>query len=219
MNTLSVPSTPEKQILSSTGHPKKANTNSFIKSFSQINVHSQSPLNKEAYEILYPDLPQLESKLITPQKICDRLNKTTGTIKKCLFSVSKKELFKRITTNPIIMHIILKELSNGDLYRLSQTSNSLKNAILYDAHASNRFTNYMKSFHMTKENYEITPPSSPEKDETENSRASPNTKKHQDFWKVSKRFTMSCHYSQIITFRVHHHMNIIDFKAVVNSSY
>lgn len=182
----SAPNTPEKQITTSKGYPKKANTNSFIKNFSQVNVHTQSPLNKEAYEILYPDLPPLESvkKMITPQKIWDRLDKAAGPAKKCLFSLSKRESFRRIVTNPIIMRRILKELSNGDLYRLSQVSTSLENSILSDVEASGRYIKYKKDYYVQKENYKITPPSSPEKVEEIGS-SSPSTKKHQEFWEVS----------------------------------
>lgn len=181
----SAPNTPQKQISSNKGYSRKANTNSFIKNFSQISVLAQSPLNKEAYDILYPDIPPLESlKTVTPQKIRDRLDKASGPAKKCLFS-TRRDLFRKIVTNPIVMEHILKELSNGDLYRLSQVSKSLENAILCDVEASTRFKVYMKAFHTHKENYKITPPSSPEKDEEETGSASPSTKNHQEYWEVS----------------------------------
>lgn len=182
----SVPSTPEKQITSLKGCSK---TNSFIKNFSQISVHTQSPLNKESYEILYPDIPSLDSKKsVTPQKIRDRLDKGAPPPKRSLFTLSKRELFQRIITNPIIMQTILKELSNGDLYRLSQVSRSLEFAVKQNVDASGRFNSYMKTFHSTKENYRITPPSSPEKDEEEIGSVSPSTRKHQDYWEASNCF-------------------------------
>lgn len=180
---VSAPNTPEKQTTPTRGYPRKAHTNSFVKNFSQISVHTQSPLNKEAYDILYPDLPQLESlkKAITPHKIKDRIHRATDLAHK---SLSKRELFKKIVTNPIIMQKILKELSTGDLYRLSQVSVCLENAILDDVKASGRFITYMKAYHSHKENYKITPPSSPEKDVEEDGSLSPSMRKHQSFWKV-----------------------------------
>lgn len=137
----SVPNTPQKQIVSSNICSKKANTSSFIKTFSQISVQSQSPLNKEAYDILYPELPPLErqKKTVTPQKTRESLSKYgNSSSKKYVFSSSHKELFKKIICNNIIMGRILKELSTGDLYRLSQVSQSLKDAILTDTEASKR---------------------------------------------------------------------------------
>lgn len=186
---MSVPNTPEKQIIPNPIYSRKANTSSFLKHFSQISVHTQSPLNKEAYDILYPDLPPLESKSLTPQKIKDRFDKASGVAKKCLFTHSKRELFKQIVTNPIIMSKIFKELSNGDLYRLSQVSESLKHSILLDFESSQRYHNYMKSFCKYKENYRITPPSSPEKNEEDTNSWSPSSKKHRDFWNVSNLYT------------------------------
>lgn len=186
MKCKSVPNTPEKQILNK-GYCKKANTHSFIKNFSQINVHTSSPPNKEYINILYPDLPSLESlkKSVTPQKNRDRLDKVAGPAKKCLFSSSKRESFRKMVTNAIIMRQILKHLSSGDLYRLSQVSTSFKDAILWDIDASERFMTYKKTYYSLKENYKITPPSSPEKDEQEVGSLSPSSRKHQEFWEVS----------------------------------
>lgn len=169
------------------GYCKKANTHSFVKNLSQINVHTQSPHIKEYINILYPELPSLESqkKSVTPQKMRDRLDKVTGPAKKCLFSSSKKESFRKVVTNNIIMQQILKHLSSGDLYRLSQVSRSFEDAILYDVDASERFITYKKTYYSLKENYKITPPSSPEKDEQEVGSLSPCSRKHQEFREVS----------------------------------
>ncbi|CAG9820509.1 unnamed protein product [Phaedon cochleariae] len=175
----SAPNTPEKQVQDNL---KKSNTNSFIKNFAQVTVHTQSPLNKEALDILYPDLPPLEPvrKPLTPQKFRDSfdrsLDRSATPAKKRLFSLSRKELFKSIVSNNIIMKKILRELSEGDLYRLGQVSKSLRDAILSDIDASGRYSGYMKIHHNYKENYKITPPPSPEKSDEhfENSLSSKN---------------------------------------------
>nr|XP_023011626.1 uncharacterized protein LOC111501926 [Leptinotarsa decemlineata] len=180
----SAPNTPEKLLVKTVPH--KANTNSIVKNFSQINVHTQSPLNKDAYDILYPNIPPLDfKKTLTPQKFKTCLDKSITPAKKCLFSLPKKELFRKIVTNNIIMERILRELSNGDLYRLGQVSRSLKDAILLDPKASNRYTGYLRVHHNHKENYRITPPSSPEQIIDSLKEPSPNSKNFVYFYKIA----------------------------------
>ncbi|KAG5885344.1 hypothetical protein JTB14_014362 [Gonioctena quinquepunctata] len=180
----SAPNTPEKPIKTIT---HKANTSSFIKNFSQINVQSQSPLNKDAYDILYPNIPSLDpsKKHLTPQKIKCGLDKIITPTKKRLHSLPRKELFRKIVTNNIIMERILAQLSNGDLYRLGQVSTSLKDAILLDPKASTRYLGYLRVHHNHKENYRITPPSSPEQVDEFQNEASPNSKNFVYFYKIA----------------------------------
>ncbi|KAJ8911322.1 hypothetical protein NQ315_017018 [Exocentrus adspersus] len=162
----SAPNTPQRQGTDSRDVARRANTSSFVKNFSQVNL--QSPLNKEAYNILYPDLPPLEPcrKILTPQKFRDNLGKIITPAKKCLFTVSRRELFRKIFTNTIIVANIFKHLSDGDLYRLSMVSPSLKDALSLDAQAYDRYRKFLYAYRSSKENYRITPPKSPGKEDS-----------------------------------------------------
>lgn len=150
----SVPNTPDQQVkYSRDSITKKANTNSFIKNFSQFGMQSQSPLNKEAYDILYPELPSLECKKpATPFKT----DKPSNHVKKRLFHIPKQNLLQTIISNNVIMNIIFKDLSNGDLYRLAKVSNGFKEAILSNHDASSRYLMYSEFYKHHKENYRIT---------------------------------------------------------------
>ncbi|XP_057670523.1 uncharacterized protein LOC130902406 [Diorhabda carinulata] len=183
----SVPNTPEQQVKYSRDTiTKKANTNSFIKNFAQFGMQSQSPLNKEAYDILYPELPSLEGKKpATPLKN----DKSSNHVKKRLFHIPKQNLLKTIISNNVIMNIIFKDLSNGDLYRLAQVSNGFKEAILSNHDASSRYLIYSEFYKHHKENYRITPPGSPEKDSSSDTEqeASPGSKNFINFVHFAKK--------------------------------
>ncbi|XP_050505714.1 uncharacterized protein LOC126883985 [Diabrotica virgifera virgifera] len=180
----SVPNTPDQQIKYGRDTLAKSNTNSFVKNFSQFGMQSQSPLHKEAYEILYPELPPLEcKKSTTPLKI----DKSNLQAKKRLFYKPQQNLLNKIISNHVIMNKILKDLSNGDLYRLAKVSKAFKEAILRDIDASIRFavsTDYYKGY---KENYRITPPTSPEQIEYDTeAQTSPRAKRFQEFYNTGK---------------------------------
>ncbi|XP_018569958.1 uncharacterized protein LOC108909965 [Anoplophora glabripennis] len=162
----SAPNTPKKQAWDVLDTPKRANTSSFVKNFSQINM--QSPLNKEAYGILYPDLPPLEpcKKPLTPQKFKQNLEKTATPAKKCLFVTPRRDLFKKVFSNTIIVANIFRHLSDGDLYRLSMVSHSLKDSLRLDVNAYDRYRRFLYAHKSSKENYRITPPKSPEKEDS-----------------------------------------------------
>lgn len=158
----SAPNTPEKQTRGIRTLTKKANTGSVVKNFSQISA--QSPLHKEAYGILYPDLPPLEpsKKLLTPQKFKE---KTATPAKKCLFAISRRDLFKRVFSNTIVVANIFRYLSDGDLYRLSMVSRSLRDSLELDVSAYERYRRFSRAYEYSKENYRITPPKSPRRDD------------------------------------------------------
>lgn len=181
---LSAPNTPEKQIKLSTDPTRKPNTNSFIKSSLNV-IQAHSPFNKDSYDILYPSLPSSErSKFVnTPQK-----HRTGTPIKKCLFFNTRQNLFDSVVSNNLIMGKILGFLSNGDLYRLSQVSRSFQRAIMSDCQASLRFTCFLQLHKMQKENYKITPPSSPEKDSGYED-TSPGSKNYVYFTEIARSLT------------------------------
>ncbi|XP_072388211.1 uncharacterized protein [Diabrotica undecimpunctata] len=180
----SVPNTPDQQMKYDRDTFGKSNTNSFVKNFSQFGMQSQSPLHKEAYEILYPELPSLECKKpITPLKI----DKSNLQAKKRLFYKPQQNLLNKIISNHVIMNKILKDLSNGDLYRLAKVSTGFKQAILRDTDASVRFAVYTDYYKDHKENYRITPPTSPEQIEYDTeAQPSPRAKKFQEFYNTGK---------------------------------
>lgn len=184
----SAPNTPEKQTRGTRDLTKRANTSGITKSFSQVTM--QSPLNKEAYGILYPYLPPLESckKPLTPQKFKE---KSTTQAKKCLFSVSQHSLFKRVFSNAVIVANIFRYMSDGDLYRLSMVSPSLKNSLALDVTAYGRYKRFSCDHKSSKENYRITPPKSPRKEDGA-AEASPGSKNFYYFYDVSieKRFCL-----------------------------
>lgn len=160
----SVPNTPEQQVKCARDSiSKRPNTNSFVKNFSQFGIQSQSPLNKEVYSILYPELPSLEpiKKPATPLKV----EKGCSQAKKRLFYQPRLSPLRQILSNSIIMNKILKQLSNGDLYRLAKVSIRFREAILNDFESCSRFLEYTQFYKNHKENYKITPPNSPEKDD------------------------------------------------------
>ncbi|KAJ8957958.1 hypothetical protein NQ318_001957 [Aromia moschata] len=180
----SAPNTPEMQLKPTRELGKKANTNSFVKNFSQFTV--QSPLNKEAYGILYPDLPPLDPlrKPLTPQKFKESLEKSSTPAKKCLFTTSLKELFREVFTNNVIVSKIFVHLSDGDLYRLSMVSKTLKGSLMLDTKAYDRYCRFVRHYKGSKENYRITPPKSPKKDEG-NAGDSPDSKNFYYFCSIA----------------------------------
>ncbi|CAH0549269.1 unnamed protein product [Brassicogethes aeneus] len=144
----SAPCTPVKQVKIG------GNTRSFVKCYPE-----ESPL-KEARSILYPKLKPLEPprRILSPLK----LKKFDSPAKKCLF-LNPKALLQKVITNSVIMSVVLKNLSNGDLYRLSKVSESFRQAINNDLSAVIRLRFFDEKHKKNKENYQITPPPSPEK--------------------------------------------------------
>ncbi|CAH2016108.1 unnamed protein product [Acanthoscelides obtectus] len=168
----SLPNTPDKQQVKTT----RTASSSVVKNFV-----SQSPLNKDAYDILYPSIPCLDParrQFSTPQKV------NASYSKKCLFFHHNKDPFTAVVSNSVIMTQILKYLSNGDLYRLSQTSKHFKEAIIVDRRAKTRYYRFLQIHALLKENYKITPPSSPEKDSGYED-ASPGSKNHIYFREIA----------------------------------
>ncbi|CAH2011907.1 unnamed protein product [Acanthoscelides obtectus] len=168
----SLPNTPDKQEIKSIRAASSTAAKNFV---------SQSPLNKDAYDILYPSIPCLDParrQFVTPQKV------NASYIKRCLFSQHNKDPFTSVLSNAVVMRQILKYLSNGDLYRLSQTSKHFKEAIIVNRDAKTRYYNYLQMHKLLKENYKITPPSSPEKDSGYED-ASPGSKNHMYFREIA----------------------------------
>lgn len=120
----------------------------------------QSPL-KEAQCILYPSLKPIR-KPTSPKKFKDLWHNSPA--KKCLFNTGKDTPINKILSNDTIMRNIFKYLSNGDLFRVSLVSKSMYQALRNSSRAHSRFLDYRGTFRVNKENYRITPPSSPEKD-------------------------------------------------------
>ncbi|CAG9857464.1 unnamed protein product [Phyllotreta striolata] len=159
----SVPNTPEQHVKHNRGEPvhKRANTSSFVKHFSQIGIHSQSPLRREAYDILYPELPSLEPAK-RPQTPSNGDKTGPNPAKKRLFQPARIRPLTQILSNTLIMNKILRQLSNGDLYRLAKVSTRFRNAIANDFEAYPRYVEFLRAYKHQKENYKITPPNSPE---------------------------------------------------------
>ncbi|KAK9874328.1 hypothetical protein WA026_002678 [Henosepilachna vigintioctopunctata] len=158
---LCAPATPEKRI-GSFDDVKKLKPGVY-----NLKVVKESPV-KEAHDILYANLKSnIIRKTFSPSKFRENLEKCSSPAKKCLFDSSEKskflKLFYEVTTNSVIMSVLLPYLSDGDLYRLSLVSPSLKRAILMNFEARNRFEIFMEVHRENKENYRITPPRSPEK--------------------------------------------------------
>ncbi|XP_044762901.1 uncharacterized protein LOC123319901 [Coccinella septempunctata] len=160
---ISFPATPEKRI----GYIEEAKK---FKSDYYFNLKvSESPV-KEAHDILYANLKPNVRKPFSPFKFRDCSEKLASPAKKCLFETHEKlrtqKLFSQVVSNPVIMSVMYKYLSNGDIYRLSHVSASLKDAILTHAEARKRYEVFMEVHKQNKENYQRTPPSSPEKSDS-----------------------------------------------------
>lgn len=156
------PSTPEAHMKAFDCTPKKSS--SFQKCSSACSV--PSPL-KEQHDILYPNLKPLDPlrKPLTPQKFREKLDKigqNSTPFKRSLFVSRDNRLFSRILTNDVVMGKIFEYLSNGDLFRVSMVSTGFRVALSRNAKAGHRYQTYRESHKKNKENYKITPPSSPE---------------------------------------------------------
>ncbi|EFA04984.1 uncharacterized protein LOC100141684 [Tribolium castaneum] len=129
----SVPNTPEKQL-----------------SFLAQTVVS-SPI-QESRKILYGSI-----KVVKPERDrrCSFRNK--------YLPVNNQKLLQRILNINVIMDVIFRYLSGGDLYRFSLVSPSFCKALEASKDAFLRYQVYKDSYKDNKENYVITPPGSPDK--------------------------------------------------------
>ncbi|XP_019769365.2 uncharacterized protein LOC109543880 [Dendroctonus ponderosae] len=124
-----------------------------------------SPL-KEQHDILYPTLKPLDQmrKHLTPQKCKDKTGPNSIAVKKRLYvpETTTRISLMKLLHNDVVMDHVFKYLSNGDLFRVSMVSTGFRNALLSNFMASNRCGMYKELHKKNKENYKITPPSSPE---------------------------------------------------------
>ncbi|KAL3271107.1 hypothetical protein HHI36_021603 [Cryptolaemus montrouzieri] len=161
---VSTPATPEKK----NGYLEDAKK---LKggTFYNTKLTNESPL-KEAHDILYANLRSNNITSFSPLKFRESLEKLASPAKKCLFDSSEKQrnfkLFSQVTSNSVIMSKFFPYLSDGDIYRLSLVSPSLKQAILLNVEARNRFEIFTEVHRENKENYKVTPPRSPEKSDS-----------------------------------------------------
>ncbi|XP_066257682.1 uncharacterized protein [Euwallacea similis] len=152
------PSTPESHFKSFDSTPKKASI--FARCSSACSI--PSPL-KEQHDILYPTLKPLDQsrKILTPQKLSETPNR-----KKCVAEIIQNRwgnrLLYKIINNDVIMGEVFSYLSNGDLFRFSEVSREFKDALFRNPKASLRCDVFQECHKINKENYKITPPSSPE---------------------------------------------------------
>ncbi|CAG9770751.1 unnamed protein product [Ceutorhynchus assimilis] len=170
------PSTPEFQRFEHTAR----NTPLFQRcSTSACSV--PSPL-KEQHDILYPTLKSLEpmKKPLTPQKFKEKIGQNSTPL--ATRFIPQDNLLKKVLGNNLIMGKVFEYLSNGDLFRVCMVSTDFKNAVHTNYKATLRCGNY-KQFHRTnKENYKITPPSSPESNNLfPEGSVSPNSQKFAEF--------------------------------------
>lgn len=180
-NKYPIPSTPEKRI-GYIDDVKKFRPDYYF----NLSVN-ESPV-KEAHDILYANLKPIVRKPFSPFKFRESADKTASPVRKCLFDSNEKlrlqRLFTQVIFNPVITSVLYKYLSDGDIYRLSLVSASLKDAVYMNVGARNRYEIYMKHHKLNKENYQQTPPSSPEK--SESPPGSPS--RFNEYVKVSKWF-------------------------------
>lgn len=173
------PTTPNK--LNSYSEIKKPLLNSY---FSPKIIDSPQ---KEANEILYAHIRNSATKIYSPQKfsICGKL---LSPAKKCLFEDLECQktfnLFQKVVSSPVIMAVIFSNLSNGDIYRASLAHPMFKRAIAQNAKVRLEHQIFLEKHKRNKENYQITPPGSPEKSNSPPS--SPNSKNFKDFIQIAQ---------------------------------
>lgn len=160
---IAIPATPEKRI----GYYEEAKK---FKTDYYFNLKvNESPV-KEAHDILYANLKPNNKKLFSPFKTRECLDKFSSPVKKCLFESNEKtriqKLFTQVISNPVIMSVMYSYLSDGDIYRLSLASGSLKDSVFMNIEARNRYEIFMEGHRENKENYQRTPPNSPEKSDS-----------------------------------------------------
>lgn len=109
-----------------------------------------SPI-QESRKILYSTI-----KVVKPER-------KFGLLRNRYVPYSNQNLLTTILTNNLIMDIIFKYLSGGDLFRFSLVSRSFYNALERNQTAFERYKIYKSNYKDNKENYVITPPGSPEK--------------------------------------------------------
>ncbi|KAL1501778.1 hypothetical protein ABEB36_007043 [Hypothenemus hampei] len=146
------PATPKSHFKAFESTPKKLSL--FPRTSSACSV--PSPL-KEQHDILYPNLTPLK-KPFSSQKFL----KQSPRNRPIESFTTEKKLFNQILNNDIIMDQVFKYLSNGDLFRVSMVSGDFQEALNRNLNASQRYILYKESHKVNKENYKITPPSSPE---------------------------------------------------------
>ncbi|XP_044260214.1 uncharacterized protein LOC123008469 [Tribolium madens] len=131
----SVPSTPEKQL-----------------SFLGAKTVVSSPI-QESRKLLYSSLKEVKPE--RDRKFGLKANKYVP--------VTNKKLLQSILNINVIMDVIFRYLSGGDLYRFSLVSQSFYKALEANKDAFLRYQVYKESYKDNKENYVITPPGSPDK--------------------------------------------------------
>lgn len=126
---------------------------------SSFSKYIESP-RLEAQQLLYPNLKEVKS---SPNLKLGRDILLNSSAKKALFLTST---FYNIVRTPVIMENIFQYLSNGDLYRFGMVSKCCLKAIESNKLTNERYLAYKEIYKVNKENYRITPPNSPEKNDT-----------------------------------------------------
>lgn len=166
------PSTPEFHSKTFESTPKKSE--SFLKYASACSV--ASPL-KEQHDILYPSLKPLKPLKIKER--FDRIGYNSTLFKSNVVRDSKK--FREFISNDVIMEKVFSYLSDGDLFRVSMIP-SFKDAISRNLKITERYEKFKECHKNNKENYKITPPSSPETQQLfSDGSSSPSSKNFRDF--------------------------------------
>ncbi|XP_050311518.1 uncharacterized protein LOC126747067 [Anthonomus grandis grandis] len=184
------PSTPESHRRYFNETPIK--TGSFQKCSSACSVGT--PL-KEQHDILYPTLKPLEParRILTPQKFREKIELRHSTPD---FSTNKnkKSLLSTVLCNRVIMDNVLQYLSGGDLFRLSMVSQGFRDAVNNSFSAKIRFESFKITHKQNKENYKITPPSSPEVQNDilfREGSLSPRSRNYSEFFETANNLTQN----------------------------
>lgn len=113
-----------------------------------------SPI-QESRKILYSNI-----KIVKPER------ERKSILRSKFVASNSQNLLVKILNINVIMDVILKYLSGGDLYRFSLVSKSFHEALERNKDAFLRYQTFKHNYKDNKENYVITPPGSPDKCES-----------------------------------------------------